>query len=353
MNNGKQMNNDWKEFLLTKGAHQDDNGLFHFDDERADNLKAENTDIICDLSHFSTLVIAGDDAQKFMQGQFTNDVKQIDESSSQLSAFCNNKGRMIANFRLFEHKNNYFLTLKSDLVDLSIKHLQNYILRSHVVIQDVSEQLIHLGLSGSKATELLSYFIESINEEVDSVSFNENYVAIRIAGSIPRYEVFCSYEHAKVLWEKITQQAEAINSSAWDYLNIQAGIPTIDANTSEEFVPQMANMELINGVSFTKGCFTGQEIVARMHYLGKLKKRCYKVHIDTEIKPATGDKLFAENARAGQNTGSIIQAEKKPESGYDALAVIQIADTESSLFLNDADGPKVTVKDLPYSFDTE
>lgn len=347
------MNNDWKEFLLTNGAKQDDNGLFHFNDEGADNQKAESATIICDLSHFSTLVIAGDDAQSFMQGQFTNDVKQVDKNNSQLSAICNNKGRMIANFRLFEHNNNYFLTLKSDLVDASIKHLQNYILRAQVVIQDVSEQLIHFGVSGNMATQLLSPFIENINEDVDTVSFNDDYVAIRIAGSIPRYEVFCSYEHARTLWEKVSQQAKVVNSSSWDYLNIQAGIPTIDANSSEEFVPQMTNMELINGVSFTKGCFTGQEIVARMHYLGKLKKRCYKVHIDTDNKPATGDKLFAEKARAGQNTGSIIQAEKNPDSGYDALAVIQIADTESNLFLNDADGPKVTVKDLPYSFETE
>ena len=89
-----------------------------------------------------------------------------------------------------------------------------------------------------------------------------------------------------------------------------------------------------------------------MHYLGKIKKLCNKVHIDTEDKPAAGDKLFAEDARAGQNTGSIIQAGKNPESGYDALAVIQIADTESSLFLNDAEGPKVTVKELPYSFES-
>ena len=347
------MNKDWKEFLLTNGEEPDDSGTIQFYDAGVSNKKAATGNSICDLSHFSTLVIAGDDAQPFMQGQFTNDVNQVDAISSQLNAFCNTKGRMIANFRLFEYNNNYFLTLKSDLVDLSIVHLQKYILRAQVVIQDVSEQLIHLGVSGSKATELLSDFIENINETVDSVSHNDDYVAIRIAGSLPRYEVFCSCEKAKDLWLKITQQAEVINSSSWDYLNIQAGIPTIDASTSEEFVPQMANMELINGVSFTKGCFTGQEIVARMHYLGKLKKRCYKVHIDTEDKPAAGDKLFAENARAGQNTGSIIQAGKNPESGYDALAVIQIADTESSLFLNDAEGPKVTVKELPYSFDAK
>ncbi len=99
-------------------------------------------------------------------------------------------------------------------------------------------------------------------------------------------------------------------------------------------------------------CFTGQEIVARMHYLGKLKKRCYKINIDTDSKPETGDKLFAENARAGQNTGAIVSVEKNPESGYDALAVIQIADTESSLFLNDANGPVVTVKKLPYTLES-
>ena len=89
-----------------------------------------------------------------------------------------------------------------------------------------------------------------------------------------------------------------------------------------------------------------------MHYLGKLKKRTFKIHIASDEKPDTGDKLFAENARAGQNTGAILQVEKNPESGYDALAVIQIADTESALFLNDAEGAVVSVKTLPYSFES-
>ena len=342
------MNNNWKQYLQTKGIQNSS--------DAADNQKADNVDIICDLSPFSVLVIAGDDAASFMQGQFTNDVEAVNEENSQLSAICNNKGRMIANFRLFKHQQNYFLSLKSDLVEPGIKHLQNYILRAHVAIQDVSEQLIHIGISGDHATDLLSPFIKNINSEIDSISFNENYIVIRVASlhskEKPRYEIFCSVEHAIALWEKVSEQAEVVNSSSWDYLNIQAGIPFIDANSSEEFVPQMANMELINGVSFTKGCFTGQEIVARMHYLGKLKKRCYKINIDTDSKPETGDKLFAENARAGQNTGAIISVEKNPESGYDALAVIQIADTGAKLFLNDADGPAITVKELPYSFES-
>ena len=293
------MNKDWKNFLLENGAQAQQTNTFYFGDEASNNLKAQEGDIICDLSQFSTIVVAGADAAEFMQGQFTNDIKFVDSEHSQLSGFCNNKGRMIANFRLYSHQQNYFFSPRSDLVEKSISHLQNYILRAEVAIQDVSEQLIHLGVSGEMAVDLLSPFMDNINHEIDSISHNESYIFIRVAGNKPRYEIFCDLQHAKALWQQVSKQAEPVNSKSWDFLNIQAGLPFIDNSTSEEFVPQMVNMELINGVSFTKGCFTGQEIVARMHYLGKLKKRCYKVHIETDNEPANGDKLFAENARAG------------------------------------------------------
>ena len=339
------MNNDWKTFLRDQSAS--------VTDVATDNKLITSSDSLCDLSQYSTIVIAGNDASEFMQGQFTNDVNDVTENTSQLSAFCNQKGRMIANFRLFINKGNYFLSIKNSLVENSILHLQNYVLRSHVAIQDISEQLVHLGVCGDNAIKLLSPFINNVSDEIDSVSHNSDYIALRVAGTVPRYEIFCSAEHAKTLWDKVSTQANVVNSSSWDYLNILAGTPFIDQNTSEAFVPQMVNMELINGVSFTKGCFTGQEIVARMHYLGKLKKRTFRVHIATEEKPDTGDKLFAENARAGQNTGAILLSEKNPESGYDALAVIQIADTESKLFLNNANGPTVTVKTLPYQLEND
>ena len=162
------MNQNWQQYLQTNGVQNTD--------EAANNLKAENADIICELSSFNVLVIAGNDAASFMQGQFTNDVAAVNEENSQLSAICNNKGRMIANFRLFKHQENYFLSLKSDLVEQSITHLQNYILRAHVAIQDVSEQLIHIGISGEHATDLLLPFIKNINSEIDSITHNENYI---------------------------------------------------------------------------------------------------------------------------------------------------------------------------------
>ncbi|MDT8282261.1 MAG: hypothetical protein RQ982_05535, partial [Gammaproteobacteria bacterium] len=190
------MNDDWKNYLLANGARLNEDNDFVFADEATDNLKALNNNIICDLSQFSQIVIAGGDAAEFMQGQFTNDVRRVDEEHSQLNALCNNKGRMIANFRLFKYQQNYFFSVKSDLVEKIINHLQNYVLRAEVAIQDVSEQLIHLGVSGDDAAGLLSPFIENIEQEIDSVSHNEDYIAIRVAGDRPRYEIFCSAEHA-------------------------------------------------------------------------------------------------------------------------------------------------------------
>ena len=172
------MNNDWKNYLLSKGAQFTEDTAFRFNDEAADNLKADSTDILCDLSQFSTLVVAGADATEFMQGQFTNDIEKVDEDNSQLSAFCNNKGRMTANFRLFKYQQNYFFSVKNSLVEQSIEHLQNYILRAQVAIQDVSEQLIHLGISGDNVEKLLSPFIEISCQAIDSVSHNEDYIAI-------------------------------------------------------------------------------------------------------------------------------------------------------------------------------
>jgi len=343
------MNNDWKNFLHKKGAKQDENGLFIFNPPYSDHTDAESSDCICDLSHFSTLVIAGGDANEFLQGQFTNDVNKIDENSSQLSGFCNNKGRMIANYRLFQHQSNYFISIRNDLVDRSITHLQNYILRAEVAIQDVSEQLIHIGVSGNNAETLLASYIDNLSSTIDSVSFNDNYIAIRIAGSTPRYEIFCSLEHAARLWKELAEKIKVVNSEYWNYLDIKNGLPFIDSVTSEEFVPQMANMELINGISFEKGCYTGQEIVARTHFLGKQKRRTYRISITSETEPKVGEQLATDTSTENQYTGTLVTLYPVAENKYEALAVIQIKSAEEEkLKLKDSDA-KISLLDLPYS----
>ena len=347
------MNNNWKNYLLQSGAKQDSNTLFIFNEGFSDRQLADNSDIICDLSHFSTVVFAGDDAAEFIQGQFTNDVTKVDEDNSQISGFCNNKGRMIANFRLFQHQQNYFISLKSDLLEDSISHLQNYILRAEVAVQDISEQLIHLGISGNNAESLLSPFVDKLSASVNSVSHNDNYIIIRVAGDTPRYETFCSFEHAKTLWESVSEKANVVNSSCWDYLNIQNGLAFINSNTSEEFVPQMINMDLINGLSFEKGCYTGQEIVARTHYLGKQKRRTYRIRITSDIEPKAGDPLATDTSTENQYIGTLITVHPVAENEYEALAVIQIKSAEEEkLKLKDADA-EITLLELPYSLEKE
>ncbi|MCK4674886.1 MAG: folate-binding protein YgfZ [Gammaproteobacteria bacterium] len=347
------MNNNWKNHLLQSGAKQDNNTLFTFNEGFSDTQLANNNDIICDLSHFSSVVVAGEDATEFIQGQFTNDVTKVDENNSQISGFCNNKGRMIANFRLFQNQQNYFISIRNNLVKDSISHLQNYILRAQVAIQDISEQLIHLGISGKKADSLLSPFFKKLNTAVDSVSHNDNYIAIRVAGDIPRYEIFCSFEHAKTLWESVGKKANVVNSACWNHLNIKSGLAFIDSSTSEEFVPQMVNMDLINGLSFEKGCYTGQEIVARTHYLGKQKRRTYRIRIISEIKPKAGEQLATESSTENQYTGTLVTVHPVAENEYEALAVIQIKSAEEGkLKLKEADS-EIQLLDLPYSLKEE
>jgi len=344
---------DWNDFLTIDNDHNADAAREH--------AQANKGDIQCHLSQYGLIVIAGPDAASFMQGQFTNDVMMVDSEHAQLNAFCNNKGRMISNFTLFQYQQNYFISIHKSLIDTTIEHLQRYILRAQVGIQDVTEQLVPMGISGKVAEQKLAEMMQAsagttLTNSQHSVSSNDNYIAIKTADEMHRYLVFSEMEKAQKLWSSLNDNVTTVHNSAWEYLNIQAGLPVISQNTQEEFVPQMANMELLNAVNFKKGCYTGQEIVARMHYLGKLKKRMYKVHIATDEHsqtPQAGDKVFAENARAGQNTGMLISAQPSPNGGYDALSVLQIADAQSALTLLDENGSAITVKPLPYSFETD
>ena len=347
------MNKNWKNYLLQNGAKQDNDGLFVFNENLTDKQRCDNSDIICDLSHFSSVIIAGEDAAEFLQGQLTNDVDKVNENTSQISGFCNNKGRMVSNFRLFQHQQNYFISCRNGLVEDSISHLQNYILRARVAIQDISEQLIHIGVSGNHANSLLSPFIEKLSTTVNSVSHNNNYIIIRVPGYAPRYEIFCSLEHAITLWESVSEKAKMVNNSCWEYKNIRNGIAFIDRYFSEAFVPQMLNMDLINGVSFEKGCYTGQEIVARTHYLGKQKRRTYRLKIISDTEPKAGEQLATATSTENQYTGTLVTIYQTAKNEYEALAVIQIKSAEEEKLKLKGAKAEISLLDLPYSLKEE
>lgn len=346
------MKPEWLDLLNNSGAEIEDNQVISFGNIQREQRVIHTGLAICDLSHQGLISIDGEDAADFLQGQLTNDVRDVSQQHSQLSAYCTHKGRMLANFRLFKRGDSYYMRLPQTLLEPTLKRISMFILMSKVSLKDSSNTLSRIGVSGPKAAEQLAELITDLPEKVDDVTQVNGYTVIRVPGTVTRYEVYGELEPMKTLWSQLDVNAALVGAGVWESLDILAGIPTVYTETSEAFVPQMTNMQVINGVNFQKGCYTGQEVVARMQYLGKLKRRMFRINITTDNKVSPGDKLFSKDSTSGQGPGQIVSAQPDSESGYSALAVINISDAEAgSLQLEDENGPSITVLDLPYQIE--
>lgn len=331
------MNTQWSEFLQSRPEPSDD------------------PQVSCglnDLSHLSLIQFAGEDAQQFLQGQLTNDMREVTEEHSNLSGWCTAKGRMLANFRVFRMGDAFYLQTPQGNLAPVLKRLKMYILRSQVTIMDVSDELARFGITGDCAETLLQSHFPKVPACRNGCVVHHEMLLIRMPGSVPRYEIIGPDDELIRLWEELESAAKPMHSNFWALQEIRAGIPTVFPETAEAFVPQMANMQLIDGVSFTKGCYTGQEVVARMQYLGKLKRRMYLAHVDADVPPRPGDELFAEGSTSGQGAGKVVDAQASG-NGYDLLAVIEIDSAEGQTVHLGADGPTLQLSELPYEFASE
>jgi len=343
------MNASWKSFLESQSATIEASGAVRFPDTppTADCC-------LCDLSHLGLIAVSGDDRVQFLQGQVTNDVREVSPEHSQLSSHCSPKGRMLANFRVFQRGETLYLQLPAEGLPALLKRLRMFVLRAKVTLEEATDQLVRIGVAGNCAPELLrDRFPELPDQSGDTIHRNE-LTLIRLPGRTPRFEIIGPAEAMQDIWRPLATTATQVNADFWALLDLRAGIPAVYPQTVEAFVPQMANMQLIDGVSFRKGCYTGQEIVARMQYLGKLKRRMYLAHVDTDTAPAPGDDLFSPATASGQGTGKVVDARPAPEGGYDLLAVIEIESAEGGeLHLNDHGGPILELRDLPYPFEAD
>jgi len=346
------MKAEWQSFLENAGAEIDSRTVISFGNMPREQRMIQTGLVMCDLSHQGLISVSGDDASDFLQGQLTNDIRDVSPQHSQLSAYCTPKGRMLANFRIFKRNDNFYLRLPRTQLEATIKRLRMFVLMSKVSFEDNSDTLVHIGVSGPTAIEQLSTHISELPEQVDDASQSDGYTVIRLAGQHPRFEIVGELEAMQSLWQKLDVHAAPVGAGPWSVLDIQAGIPTIYPETSEAFVPQMINMHIINGISFQKGCYTGQEIVARMQYLGKLKRQMYRIYIKTNDEVKTGDTLYSGESTSGQGTGTIVDAQADVvEGGVEALAVVNISDAEKGkLQLHDENGPEIELRELPYAF---
>lgn len=338
------MNPRWKNFLLETGAVLGEAGVEHYGNPRRELLVSTAGDIIADLSHRGLIGVQGADAAKFLQGQFTNDILQVDAAHSQLSGYCSPKGRLLALLRVFSRDDAYYLQLPRALLDATLARLKRYVLMSKVTLEDAGASLIGVGLAGPHSEEILGRLGSEAPRAADAASRCGELTVLRLPGIQPRFALYGPAEAMERTWTALAGHAAPVGAAAWDRLDILAGIPEIHPGTVEEFIPQTINLELLGGVNFTKGCYTGQEIIARLHYRGSVKRRLYLGHCAAEPPPLPGTPLHAAGGD-GQAVGHIVTAAPDPAGGCDLLAVVATEhSTDNSLYINDNNEMKVTLR---------
>ncbi len=344
-------NDDWQSFLKQEGAVLVDGEVLDFGSSAVERRRTQDSDIISDLSHLSLIRAKGEDAASFLQGQLSNDIHQVTESRGQLSAYSSPQGRMFAIFRVFFHDGAYFLQLPRPLAQSTIKRLRMFILRAKVALEIADSEWVRIGVSGPSIEAMLADIGVALPGAVDGCESRGDSISLRLPGPWPRFEMIGRVDAMKELWSRIRPHVTATGKAAWSWLDIAAGIPAVMPETVEEFVPQMANLDLLGGINFKKGCYPGQEIVARMHYLGRLKQRMIRASVDAATLPLPGTAVYAPDF-PGQSAGTVVDAQPGAESGFDLLVIVQLSSLKNGEFhLAVPDGPCLRLAKMPYSLD--
>ncbi|MBX3650772.1 MAG: folate-binding protein YgfZ [Burkholderiales bacterium] len=287
------------------------------------------------LPQYALLRFSGADAQSFLHGQLTCDVQALKSGRSSYGGYCTPKGRLLATFLLSADDTGYTMLLPAALAEAMRKRLSMYILRAKVKAEITDDALAGVSGEGAAAdiTNLGGAMPASPHTVVDTAA------AVRtIKLPYDRYLL--------VLPRASAGGIAAAGSGHWERLDIAAGIPFIVPATQEQFVPQMVNLDLIGALSYSKGCYPGQEIVARTHYLGKLKQRMFRAKLDAPA--AAGDKLYC--VELGDQAAGMIVTAAAAGTGHEVLAVLQTAYAHSSRYhLGSLQGPQLDLLDLPYA----
>ena len=309
-----------------------------FGDPDSERLAASQSSVIADLSHLAVVEVSGSDAGTFLQGQLTCDVLAITPGQGSLGAYCTAKGRMLADFLMARSGAGFLLLLPRSLEPAFRKRLQMFVLRAKVSLADASDKFVVLGISGREAQT--AWAAVASNAKSGSVAVHLPHERTVIA--VPN-------EHAPAVWEALTARLRPVGAACWRWLDIVNGVPIIVPATQDKLVPQMANLDALGAVSFNKGCYTGQEIIARTHYLGKVKRRMYPAHLSAVDKPPEpGDELFSDDL-GDQASGLVVDAAPSPNGGHDLLAVVQAnSKGNSTVHLRSPAGPTLEFLPLPY-----
>lgn len=286
------------------------------------------------LDDFSLLRFSGPDATAFLHGQLTCDVQGLKTASSTYGGYCTPKGRLLATFLLWRENDGYQMLLPSSIAEPLRKRLSMYILRAKVKAEDITTTVACIGVLGSDTASALAGLGAQVSEQIHGVWIEGAVTTIRLPGN--RFLAVKAGDTSNL----------AADNGAWNAADIACGIPFIRPATQEQFVPQMVNLDLIGALSYTKGCYPGQEIVARTHYLGRLKQRMYRASV---AAAAPGDKLYCHEL-GDQAAGMVVSASSAGDGHQEVLAVLQTANAvTASYHCGSLQGPLLSLKTLPYS----
>ena len=289
------------------------------------------------LGHLGVIAVQGDDAASFLQGQLTQDFAQLGPAQARLAAYCTAKGRMLASFVGFRRADGEILLVTSrDALAPTHKRLSMFVLRAKAKLRDASDEFDLYGAAGPAAESLAS-------------SLSEPWSRAEV-GSATAVALYPADGQRRILWMAPARDAvppgPSLSAELWSWGDVRSGVATITAPVVEAFVPQMLNYESVGGVSFKKGCYPGQEVVARSQFRGTLKRRAYLAHSQQPLH--AGQEVFHESD-ADQPCGTVAQAAPAPGGGWDAIVSMQVAlAQQGALKAGRPEGPALSVEAPPY-----
>ncbi len=307
------------------------------------------------LPQFGVIDVAGDDAATFLHSQLTNDIEHLDAASARLSGYCSPKGRLLGSFLTWRAGHGVRLLVSKDVQPAVQKRLSMFVLRAKAKLTDASDTLAVAGFAGD-VRDALSGIFDALPDGVHVKVDGPAGALIRVPDAAGRKRYLWIGPRAEVdaRLAALAGTLPVVSPAVWDWLDVRAGEPRITQPAVEQFVPQMVNFDVIGAVNFRKGCYPGQEIVARSQYRGTIKRRTALAHVAGETDTVhAGVELFHSDD-PGQPCGMIVNAAAAPAGGVDALVEIKLAALDNgTVHLGSADGPVLAFDALPYAWPTE
>jgi folate-binding protein YgfZ len=347
--------NNWTEYLATLGARFHPDEATQIEDFGRTLSKADlAAGVVAPVSDLGLIAVSGEDAASFLHNQLTNDVEHLSPGEARLAGYCTPKGRLQATFLMWRGGQDVYLQLPRAIQAPLQKRLSMFVLRSKAKLRDATDEAatsVVLGLAGAKAAEALGRHVGTLPAAPYAKLEGDFGTAIRMADAFgaPRYLWITSAETAIKALPQLRETLELGGNAAWHLAEIHAGVPQVTQPTQEQFVPQMVNFELIGGVNFKKGCYPGQEIVARSQYLGKLKRRTVLATLPNAAVRA-GDEVFSSDD-PDQPSGMVVNAAPNGLGGADVLVEIKLAALEQEIRHGSAGGTPLQFLAMPYDID--